>query len=115
MDAEQKYLFDLHGYLVLRAVVPAALVEACNAALDRYEHMDESDYPSPLCLGQERTADNLYISNIMEGDAAFETLIDLPAVLDVIAEVTGGPYRLNHTYAIYRWQGGYTQIGRAHV
>ena len=110
MDAEQKYLFDLKGYLVLEDVVPPAYVEACNRALDRYETMDSDAYPSPLCLGQERTPDNLYISNILEGDPAFESLVDLPSVLDVIAEVTGGSYRLNHTYAIYRWLGGYTRL-----
>ena len=42
MDAEQKYLFDLQGYLVLKEVVPPAFVEACNRALDRYETMDPS-------------------------------------------------------------------------
>ena len=36
--------------------------------------------------------------------------MDLPPVLDVIAEVTGAAYRLNHTYAIYRWGGGYTRL-----
>ncbi len=110
MNAEQKYLFDLQGYIVLKGVVSADQLRACNEALDRYESMDPAAYPVPLCLGQERTEDNLYISNILEGDLAFASLVDLPPVLDVIAEVTGGPYRLNHTYTIYRWQGGYTRL-----
>lgn len=110
MNAEQKYLFDLQGYIVLKGVVSADRLRACNEALDRYESMDPAAYPVPLCLGQERTEDNLYISNILEGDLAFASLVDLPPVLDVIAEVTGGPYRLNHTYTIYRWQGGYTRL-----
>ena len=71
MNDEQKYLFDLQGYLVLEQVVPAAVISAANAALDRYESMPESEYPSPLQLGQERTPENLYISNIIEGDDAF--------------------------------------------
>ncbi|MBM3265672.1 MAG: phytanoyl-CoA dioxygenase family protein [candidate division Zixibacteria bacterium] len=37
-------------------------------------------------------------------------MIDIPEVLDVVTEVTGAPYRLNHTYTIYRWGGGYTQL-----
>ncbi len=110
MTDEQKYLFDLQGYLVLKGVVPRPVVEACSAALDRFEKMPPEEYPPPLVLGPERTEQNLYISNILEGDPAFVPLIDLPAVLDVIAEVTGGPYRLNHTYAIYRWGGGYTRL-----
>ncbi|MDA0748289.1 MAG: phytanoyl-CoA dioxygenase family protein, partial [bacterium] len=66
--------------------------------------------PTPLVLGQDRTPENLYISNILEGDPAFLSLMDLPDVLDVIAGVTGGPYRLNHTYTIYRWEGGVTRL-----
>ncbi len=110
MTEEQKYLFDLQGYLVLQNVVPRDMLDACNAALDRFERMDPGDYPPPLVLGQEKTGENLYISNILEGDSAFVPLVDLPPVLDVIAEVTGGPYRLNHTYTIYRWGGGYTGL-----
>ena len=110
MDAEQIYLFDLQGFIVLKGVVPAAVVADCNRALDHFEVMDAADYPSPLCLGNERTAGNLFISNILQGDAAFRPLIDLPPVLDVISTVTGGPYRLNHTYTIYRWGGGYTTL-----
>ncbi|MBT3342740.1 MAG: hypothetical protein HN712_10795 [Gemmatimonadetes bacterium] len=110
MNDEQKYLFDLQGYIVLEGVVPASVLVAANAALDRFEAMEASDYPPPLTLGQERTPENLYISNIIEGDDDFLPFMDLPAVLDVVQTVTGGPYRLNHTYTIYRWGGGVTRL-----
>ena len=110
MDTEQKYIFDLQGYITLKGVVADEVVGACNAVLDRFETMDENDYPPPLRLGDQRTEKNLYISNILEGDEIFRSLIDIPEVLDVVAEVTGGPYRLNHTYTIYRWGGGYTGL-----
>lgn len=48
MDAEQKYLFDLQGYLLLKDVVPPAFVEACNRALDRYETMNPSASVAPV-------------------------------------------------------------------
>lgn len=110
MNDEHIYLFDLQGYVVLKGVVPSDIVDAANRALDRFEEMAPDDYPPPLQLGAERTASNLYISNILEGDSAFRPFIDLPPVIDVVSTVTGGPYRLNHTYAIYRWGGGYTGL-----
>jgi ectoine hydroxylase-related dioxygenase (phytanoyl-CoA dioxygenase family) len=110
MDAEQQYIFDLQGYIVLKGVVSEAVVKACNEALDRFEALEESELPPPLCFGNQRSEQNLYISNILEGDEVFRPLIDIPEVLDVVAEVTGGPYRLNHTYTIYRWGGGYTGL-----
>ena len=110
MDAEQQYIFDLQGYIVLKGVVPETVIRACNEALDRFEAMDESQLPPPLCYGASRSEQNLYISNILEGDEVFRPLIDIPEVLDVVAEVTGGPYRLNHTYTNYRWGGGFTGV-----
>ena len=110
MDETQKYLFDLNGFLVIENAVPQALVDGCNAVLDRFEEMDPAEYPPPLSLGNERTEGNLYISNVLEGDEILLDLMDLSPVLDVIGGVTGAPYRLNHTYAIYRWGGGYTHL-----
>ena len=37
MTDEEKYLFDLQGYVVLKNVVPQELVDGCNEALDRYD------------------------------------------------------------------------------
>ena len=110
MTEEQKYLFDLQGFIVLEDVVPKSVIEACNEALDEFEEMSPEDYPPPLCLGTEKTEQELYISNILEGSPVFSPLIDILEVLDVVAEVTGGPWRLNHTYTIYRWGGGYTGL-----
>ena len=110
MNPEQEYLFDLQGYVVLTQVVPPKLITVCNAALDRFQAMDPDHYPPPLVLGQERTPENLYISNIVEGDDAFLPLMELPELLDAVACVTGGTFRLNHTYTIYRWRGGFTRL-----
>ena len=110
MNAEQTYLFDLNGYILLEQVVPPELVAAANVVLDRFEGVDPAEYPEPLVLGTEKTGQELYISNIMEADPAMLPLMELPEVLDVVETVTGGPWRLNHTYAIYRWGGGYTHM-----
>ena len=110
MTEEQKYLFDLQGYIVLKDVVPSSAVEACNKSLDRFEDMLPEDFPAPLCLGTPKTEKEIYISNILEADTAFNFFIDVPEVLSVIQGVTSGPYRLNHTYTIYRWAGGYSGL-----
>ena len=107
MTEEQKYLFDLQGYIVLKNVVSSSVVEKCNKSLDHFEDIPPKDFPPPLCLGTPKTEKELYISNILESDSCFSPLIDLPDVLDVVQTVTGGPYRLNHTYTIYRWGRSY--------
>lgn len=110
MTPEQRYLFDLQGYVVLKGVLSANMVGALNDACARYEAMDPAHYPAPLVLGQEKTDNNLYISNIVEGEPLFEELIDLPDVVRVIEGTSAGQWRLNHTYMISRWGGGYTYM-----
>lgn len=119
-----QYLFDIQGYVVLKNVVSAEVLEACNRAMARIEAMDPAQYPDPLLKYTVRPDENdagdrplaspadseLYISNILEGDAAFQPLIDLPEVIDVVRDVTGSSFRLNHTYGIWRWGHGFTRL-----
>jgi ectoine hydroxylase-related dioxygenase (phytanoyl-CoA dioxygenase family) len=110
MNDEQRYLFDLQGYIVLKDVLPAQQVADCNAALAKLEQTKDEDLPYGVSLGKPRSASELYVSNVVEASPVFHQLIDLPAVTDVIQEVSLGLYRLNHTYSIHRWQTGYTYL-----
>jgi hypothetical protein len=110
MTDEQVYLFDLNGYIVLKNVVDPNWIDAANRELDRLESMHPDDYPDPLVLGDPKTDSNLYISNILEAGPALVPFVDVPEVLGVIQRVTGGGYRLNHTYVIYRWGDGHTTL-----
>jgi ectoine hydroxylase-related dioxygenase (phytanoyl-CoA dioxygenase family) len=113
LDGQQRYWFDVQGYLLLKNVLPAALVAELNRVLDRYEAMDPADYPSPLAQGRERDAHSLYLSNIVEADPVLHQLIDWPAVLPIVRVVSLGLFRLNHTYALYHWGGAYTAFHMA--
>lgn len=110
MNEEQKYLFDLQGYFIIKDLLPESLVKQCNDVLTRIEELDPDDYPPSVTQSKERTESELYVSNIVEADPVFHKLIDIPEVIDVIKEVSLGLFRLNHTYAIYRWGAGYTYM-----
>jgi len=113
MNEEQRYLFDLQGYVVLKGVIPTDLIRACQETLDEIERLDPEDLPSGVSHGKERSASELYVSNIVEASPAMHRLIDVPEVVDIVKEVSLGLYRLNHTYAIYRWGTGYTYMHMA--
>jgi hypothetical protein len=113
MTDEQRYMFDLQGYIVLKNVVPEPVIQACNKTLDQLENMPVSDYSEGVSLGKERTDNELYISNVVEAGSALYPFIDVPEVIDVVDEISLGLYRLNHTYAIYRWGTGYTYLHMA--
>jgi ectoine hydroxylase-related dioxygenase (phytanoyl-CoA dioxygenase family) len=108
LDPDQRYWFDVQGYLVLKNVLPDTLIDTLNQVLDRFETMDEANYPPPLSCGRPRDAHSLYLSNVVEADPALYPLIDLPAVLSIVRDVSLGLFRLNHTYALYHWGGAVT-------
>jgi ectoine hydroxylase-related dioxygenase (phytanoyl-CoA dioxygenase family) len=110
MTDEQRYLFDLQGYLVLKNVLSAQQVAECNAALENLEALTPERYPYGVSLGKPRTPSELYVSNVVEASPVLHQLIDIAPVIDVIQEVSLGLYRLNHTYSIHRWQTGYTYL-----
>jgi ectoine hydroxylase-related dioxygenase (phytanoyl-CoA dioxygenase family) len=117
MNEEERYLFDLQGYLVLRNVISPEHLEQLNAAVARIEAMEESEYPGNAHLNNPRTPSHLYITDILEFGEVFHPLIDHAEVLPRVAAMIGGPYRLNHAYLISRWGGGFTHfhLGNAPV
>ena len=65
LTAEQEYLFDLQGFVVLENVVEPSGIDAANHQLDQLETMDPGDYPPPLQLGTEKANSEIYSSNIL--------------------------------------------------
>ena len=107
---EQRYLFDLRGYVILRQVVPTEVLDLANQAMQRLESLGDGELPPRVVLGAARTPANLYISNILESGHEFDAFIDLQSVLAVIAGVVGPQHRLNHAYAITRHETGVTHL-----
>ncbi len=110
MDAQQKYLFDLHGYVVLRGVLSQDQVAALNDACAAIEAGVPNGLPDGVTLSKPVENGELYLSNIAEGGAAFEDLIDLDPVIDVVRGTSPWQFRLNHTNLTTRHGQGYTYL-----
>lgn len=48
---EQRYLFDLQGYVILRQVVPQVLLASANSAMERLEALTDEQLPSASGAG----------------------------------------------------------------
>ena len=110
MTEEQVYLFDLQGFIVLKSVVPLKTIASANKVLEKLEQLSPDEWPHPLFPGGNLSQANIYIGNILEADQCIVSFIDIPEILGVIERISGGPYRLNHTFAICRWEDGYTDV-----
>ena len=120
MTSEERYLFDLHGYLVLRGVLSPTLRQRLNETIDHLETLDDSQTAALGAERKYRASDNLYAQtgDPLEGNLGdydcevlryggpFEELIDLPETLRYIEEMIGEPSRLDAASFMSRNSGG---------
>ncbi|MBI3962891.1 MAG: phytanoyl-CoA dioxygenase family protein [Deinococcus sp.] len=124
MTPEEKYRFDLNGYLVIEQALPPELVAELNQAVDEIEALGDDLTPYGATL--TKLQDNIYfagggetrkdglvdysIGNLLAFGGPFETLIDLPNILPYIAELIGTDYRLDAASILSRSRGGGTRF-----
>ena len=112
MNEDEKYLFDLNGYLVLRNVLSATEVQALNGGIDHHIHqlneMERSlSADSKALLGSSHRKD-------MGGMLAWEqpwcepfrALLVHPGVKGYLAAILGEGYRLDHGPGLIAMEAG---------
>lgn len=97
MTDEERYLFDLNGYLVLKGAIHGESLAKMNAWLDAQAERD------PKWLGQ---TDNMKLENLLTWGPEFLALLDNPRVLPYLKELLGPQLRLDHDYAMFLQPGG---------
>jgi ectoine hydroxylase-related dioxygenase (phytanoyl-CoA dioxygenase family) len=105
MTPEEKFLFDLHGYLVIKNVLTEAEVAQMNAIAD-------VQFPrTPGQSGQQRS------SRISRWGPPYQALLDHPRILPYLVTLIDSKFRLDHDYCIFMDQGatgGHLHGGEGH-
>ena len=119
MTPEEKYVFDLQGYLVLDQVLPSSMVSGLNQALDEMESLGDeeavargvkrryakgSPYATLGAAGPGGLRD--YTCDILAYGSLFEDLIDWAPVLTYVESMIGESFRLDGTTFMCRNPGG---------
>ncbi|HLJ53583.1 MAG TPA: phytanoyl-CoA dioxygenase family protein [Chthonomonadaceae bacterium] len=96
MNDEERYLFDLQGYLHLEGVLDAETLARMNAWIDA--QADE---------GPEWKAQtgNAHVEHPITWGPDFLALLDHPRTLPILREIMGEYCRLDHDYAIFLQPG----------
>ena len=89
MTDEEKFRFDLTGFLVRPAILDSDEVEAIVDQIDQIHHNKESLPPEHRAVPGGPTS----------------VLIDHPKVLEVLHEIIGPEIRLEHSYSVWREKG----------
>jgi len=87
MNDEERYLFDLQGFLVLPNALSMDQVALLNAAID--DHVAQQADPEKPWFRQD---------NLLGWGLCFQDLIDPPAIAPYLQALLGEDYRLDHDY-----------------
>ncbi len=89
MTDEQRFLFDLQGYLVLPGVLPPDQIARMLAAMDEHGVKDPANDPA-----QSR------FDGFLDWGPDFRALIDHDRVVGVLRGIIGETFRLDHIYGM---------------
>lgn len=92
MTDEERYLFDLQGYLILEGAIDPQVVARMNAFIDAREAED---------AGWEPQTGNAHVECPICWTPDFLALLDHPRTLPILKEILGEYMRLDHDYAIF--------------
>ena len=93
MTPEEKFIFDLEGYIVIKNVLTATEVAALNELADeRFTEKKE--------LADRRTG------SVSRWGAAAQALIDHPNLVPYLVDLVGPKFRIDHDYCIFMTKGG---------
>jgi len=95
MTEEERYLFDIRGYMILNQVLNEQELATLNATFD--ERQVKSENPS---AGRAR------YWNLISWGKDYRNLIDHPTLVPYLEGILGDDFRLDHDYAEHMIEGG---------
>jgi hypothetical protein len=104
MTTEEKYLFDLMGYLVVEDVLDAAEIAELNALLDRYD-LWQNKGKEPFVEQWNYSKDFIIVGPVHKWDDPFRRLIGDERMLPYLLAIVGEQIRYDIGHAILMRQG----------
>ena len=118
MTPEERYLFDLQGYLLVQQALPAEMLDRLNTTINEMESLTdqeveergiprrrtESDTYARVGVSSGRLGD--YTCDILKYGGVFEDLVDWQPILSRVDVLIGDSYRLDAAILMSRHQGG---------
>jgi ectoine hydroxylase-related dioxygenase (phytanoyl-CoA dioxygenase family) len=103
VNDDERYLFDLMGYLVVDDVLTADELDELNAIVDRRDPWGTYERDG---RGTTVGVDNLHIGPLHAWEEPVRRLIDQPKLRPYLLELIGPKFRFDHGYAIFMRKGG---------
>ena len=97
LTEEEKWWFDLHGYLVLQGAVPQADVKRMVELCDIWHALDDNELPPPLKTYRDvntKPTTPRSINNVPYADEVFQQLVLNREIMRVVLALTGNSPQL---------------------
>ncbi len=128
MNNEEKYQFDLNGYVHVKGVLDAQAVAKCLAAADRMEervastideephfvghfgirlHYDQQLGTCSYKIGHSGGLQYV-VDDFLNADPVFDVFVNHAPTMAYVRELTMGPVRINSSELRYRHRGNFT-------
>ena len=99
MNDQEKYLFDLRGYLhVKNALTPDQVADLSDRLEERRSRGGKKRYGSDRTRYPEGESTAFSAASLLEWGGTYIDLIDLPAIAPYLQTLLGPKYRLDHDY-----------------
>jgi ectoine hydroxylase-related dioxygenase (phytanoyl-CoA dioxygenase family) len=89
MTDEQRFIFDVQGYLVVEGVLPPERVQRMCAAMEEHGVREPQNNPNASRFG-----------GFLTWGEDWRNLIDEPKLLPILSELLGPRFRLDHAYGM---------------
>lgn len=103
MNEQERYLFDLMGYLVVEDVLGPAELAELNALINRRDPWGQYAREHQ---GSTVGEGNLHVGPLHEWEEPFRRLISHSKIVPYLTEMIGPKFRFDHGYAIFMKKGG---------
>jgi ectoine hydroxylase-related dioxygenase (phytanoyl-CoA dioxygenase family) len=104
LTQEERYLFDLMGYVVLEQVLSQEELAELNSLVDSRNVWEEER--RKRAEGPHFNELKMHIGPLLDWGEPFRRLMSHPTILSALRELIGEKMRLDHEYAIFMKQGG---------
>ena len=103
---EERYLFDLRGYLVVEDVLGAAELKELNDRLDDYDIWGQTPGEDPFFDFWSNDERQISAGPLHAWDEPFRRLIGHPRITGYLADFLGPWFRYDHGHAMVMRKGG---------
>ncbi|MDA0841608.1 MAG: phytanoyl-CoA dioxygenase family protein [Planctomycetota bacterium] len=112
MTPQEKYIFDIRGYLIIEDVIEPDYLEALNDRLDRWEEkaMEKRSLPA----SRTHNSKNVCFFEILNEEPLFLDLVTNPKILPYVDAMVHRPI-VEQFSACFRWKGGDTGVHAGHT